>query len=309
MSDIDERLMKGPEQPKTATAPTATANPGPPYQLGTNFSSLLRGSNFTESIQNLALVIGTAVVHITLGIPISLALVLKNGVFGLLGLASRPRTPNTICVIGASSGIGRSLAIEYATHGKKLLLIARNETRLDEVATECRKLGADVWTRSVDIADPTSPLESTLKEFHDQYQGIDLLIDVAGIVTLTAGTEISGSDYWTTDKAYRPIFESNTLGMIRAALCAADLMRNRPGKLGGQIAWMSSIEAFQGYPTRGFRRFGRYLLVTMAFAVTRLTFPQTSSTPAPAPPPTPWANPSATSSAATTSSSPPSTPA
>ena len=45
-------------------------------------------------------------------------------------------------VTGASSGIGKALALEFASHGFNILLIARNQAALTEVAAECARNGA-----------------------------------------------------------------------------------------------------------------------------------------------------------------------
>ena len=42
-------------------------------------------------------------------------------------------------ITGASSGIGKALAFEFAAGGFNLLLVARNETALTEVAAQCRQ--------------------------------------------------------------------------------------------------------------------------------------------------------------------------
>ena len=43
-------------------------------------------------------------------------------------------------VTGASSGIGRAVAIELANRGARCVLLARNEEQLKNVAAECNKL-------------------------------------------------------------------------------------------------------------------------------------------------------------------------
>ncbi|KAI9026136.1 hypothetical protein DFJ74DRAFT_704643 [Hyaloraphidium curvatum] len=218
----------------------------PPRQYGTSFGSLLRGGNITESIQNIGLVYGTIFAHVFIGIPVTFALLAKNVFLSLFGLTSRPRTPRSIVVIGASSGIGQALAVTYSKPGVNLLLIARNEERLERTANECRRLGAEATIRSIDIAAPDSPLESALQEFEATHP-IDLLIDIAGIVTTTQGDKEEAFE-----DQYRAIYATNTLGMIRAAMGCVKLMRNRQRNRGGQVAIMSSIEAFMAYPPHVF---------------------------------------------------------
>ncbi len=53
------------------------------------------------------------------------------------------RKPQSILITGASSGIGRALALAYAEQGTRLALIGRHETRLAETADAARAKGAD----------------------------------------------------------------------------------------------------------------------------------------------------------------------
>jgi short-subunit dehydrogenase len=58
-----------------------------------------------------------------------------------------------IIITGASSGLGAALALYYATNENYLVLIARREDRLNDVAQECREKGAEVETIIADVND------------------------------------------------------------------------------------------------------------------------------------------------------------
>ena len=58
---------------------------------------------------------------------------------------------NVVVITGASKGIGAELARQLAAKGAKLLLAARSDKELEEVAADCRKAGASVVTVKADV--------------------------------------------------------------------------------------------------------------------------------------------------------------
>jgi short-subunit dehydrogenase len=58
-----------------------------------------------------------------------------------------------IIITGASSGLGEALALHYASNNNELVLIARREEKLNDVAARCRNIGAGVETIVADVAD------------------------------------------------------------------------------------------------------------------------------------------------------------
>jgi short-subunit dehydrogenase len=93
--------------------------------------------------------------------------------------ADRGRTP--VCVVtGASEGLGRHLANEFAARGMALLLVARNEAALQKAAAEIRAtFSVAVYTASIDLTlpSPERALRAAL-ESHRAYA--DILVNNAG---------------------------------------------------------------------------------------------------------------------------------
>lgn len=83
-------------------------------------------------------------------------------------------------VTGASTGLGREIAIELARRGTDLLLVARGESDLLDVARRCREHDVDARVRAVDLVSPDGP--ERIAAWIDEHGGrLDMLINNAGI--------------------------------------------------------------------------------------------------------------------------------
>jgi len=84
-------------------------------------------------------------------------------------------------VTGASDGIGREVSLKLAKEGVALVLIARNEERLNEVRNKCLELGSPkVEGYICDISDNEKVKEAVNKILVD-FNGVDILLNIAGI--------------------------------------------------------------------------------------------------------------------------------
>ena len=82
-------------------------------------------------------------------------------------------------VTGPTSGIGRAFALELARRGYDLVLVARSEQRLDEVAAAVRELGAGAEVLVADLGERES-LAQVERRLADQERPVDLLVNNAG---------------------------------------------------------------------------------------------------------------------------------
>jgi short-subunit dehydrogenase len=142
-----------------------------------------------------------------------------------------------ILITGASSGIGRALALAHATAGTRLTLGGRDMARLGDAAETCRAAGATVETAVADVTDREAM--ARLVEAADDARPLDLVIANAGI---SAGTGAAGAE---PPEQARRIFATNLDGVLNTIDPAVDRMRPR-GR--GQIGIMSSLAAFRGFP-------------------------------------------------------------
>lgn len=84
-------------------------------------------------------------------------------------------------VTGASQGIGRSTAIRLARDFSSVVLVARNESALDEVADAVRQNGAEPLSIASDLSQLSSP-DTVVRSTIDRYGRIDALLNIAGAV-------------------------------------------------------------------------------------------------------------------------------
>ncbi|WP_040279713.1 SDR family NAD(P)-dependent oxidoreductase [Psychroserpens damuponensis] len=84
----------------------------------------------------------------------------------------------TALITGATSGIGRATAHEFAKHGINLILCGRRQERLDTIKNALSKQ-TNVHTLNFDVRDRKATFEA-IKYLPEKYQNIDILINNAG---------------------------------------------------------------------------------------------------------------------------------
>src|SRR4051794_23007079 len=121
----------------------------------------------------------------------------------------RPLQEKTIVITGASSGVGRATAIEFARHGAKIVLAARNREALEEVEALCRDIGALALAVQTDVtdADAMKNLAATAAEFGG---AIDVWVNNAGVLA-------AGEFCQTPIEIHDQVINVNLLGYIHGA--------------------------------------------------------------------------------------------
>ncbi len=142
--------------------------------------------------------------------------------------------PKSIFITGASSGLGKALALDYAHKGITLHLCGRNQERLLQVAGSCTEKGAQVYTYLFDTTDADKTRHAVQKA--DQTKPLDLVIANAGISGGVLGTP-------ETDESVRKIMQTNIFGCLNTVLPALQCMRPRKK---GQVALIASLAGYRG---------------------------------------------------------------
>ena len=118
-------------------------------------------------------------------------------------------------ITGASSGIGRAVAIRLASRGAKLTLSGRSETKLAEVATACTG-AAYIESIASDLTVPHAA-ESLVAKANESMGGIDCVIHCAGIGLIKPAAD-------TTDAEFSKIVNTNLRCTFLIAQSACKVM-------------------------------------------------------------------------------------
>jgi short-subunit dehydrogenase len=132
-------------------------------------------------------------------------------------MPQRRLTDRRALITGASSGIGRALAVELARHGVNLVLLARREERLAEVARQVSELGRQTVPIAGDVTDPAARRRA-LDAAQAQLGGLDILVNNAGVA---AHGRFADAD----PARLRPIMEVNFFAPVELIREALPLLR------------------------------------------------------------------------------------
>ena len=148
------------------------------------------------------------------------------------------KTKKTILITGASQGIGAALALLYAEEKVNLILIARNQQRLEEIKNKCLERGAFTLIQSIDVREKAQ-LEAFLKDM-DTQMPIDIVIANAGVSN-------SLKPAWQAEDRLESTFvwDTNLFGVLNTV---EPLIANMIKRESGQIALMGSIAGLRGLP-------------------------------------------------------------
>lgn len=97
-------------------------------------------------------------------------------------------------VTGGSSGIGRAIALQFASEGADLVLLSNETTPLEDTANEIRAMGRKVLAITMDVSS-TEEVESSVKAAQDEFGKIDILVNNAGITRDTLLIRMTDQDW------------------------------------------------------------------------------------------------------------------
>jgi short-subunit dehydrogenase len=141
-----------------------------------------------------------------------------------------------VFITGASSGIGASMAREFARRGADVVLLARRWERLEALALEIRARGRRALSLRCDVT-VDGDLERAVEETLQQLGRIDFVV-------ANAGFGVAGAVHKLTIEDYRRQFETNIFGVLRTVQATRDaLIATR-----GCLAIMGSVMSYLTIP-------------------------------------------------------------
>ncbi len=95
-------------------------------------------------------------------------------------MKAEPFRERVVIITGASAGIGRALALQLASQGARVVLAARRQDRLEEIAAACRGLGGEALPVQTDVGAEAQAKE-LIRRTIETFGSLDMLINNAGL--------------------------------------------------------------------------------------------------------------------------------
>ncbi len=149
-----------------------------------------------------------------------------------------PSTAKTVLITGASSGIGEACAHAFAKAGSRLIISARNETKLKELqATLQDRYQAEVLVLALDVRS-RSAVQKAMTELPRQWKDIDILINSAGLAVGIEKIQDANLDDWER------MIDTNVKGLLYVTHFVLQTMLQRNT---GHIINIGSISGYAVY--------------------------------------------------------------
>lgn len=147
-------------------------------------------------------------------------------------------TDKVAFITGGGGGIGRAIALAYASVGAHVAIADIVPERCEETAERIRELGCKALALPTDVCD-VEQLQAHIAKSHEEFGRLDILVNNAGGVNPKPFLDQS-------ERNWRKHIDINLVSMLAATSSAAPLMIK--GGHGGSIVNVASIEASRAAP-------------------------------------------------------------
>jgi short-subunit dehydrogenase len=147
------------------------------------------------------------------------------------------KKPRVVVITGASAGVGRATALEFARHGVRVALIARDEQALEHAAAEVRAHGVRAVAIALDVS-ASGALDDAAARIEATLGPIDVWVNNAMLTTFAPISAMSEQDF-------RRITDVTYLGFVWGTMAALKRMTPRDR---GVIVQVGSALAYRSIP-------------------------------------------------------------
>ena len=142
-----------------------------------------------------------------------------------------------VLITGASSGIGRALALDLAKRGARVGVLARRKELLDEIVGEIERDGGKAIALTANVQDAAA-VRAAVDVFQTDFGPIDVLVANAGVGATNDAAELDAGEV-------AKVIEVNVIGV---ANCVAAVVPGMVARGQGQLVAISSLAAYRGLP-------------------------------------------------------------
>ena len=149
----------------------------------------------------------------------------------------KPISQQVVAIVGASSGIGRETALQFARKGAKIVVSARNERGLNSLVEEIHALGSEAEAITADVAD-FERVKAIADYTVEQYGSLDTWVHCAATGILAPFEEI-------TPEEFKRVVDVTLMGQVYGAMVALPYLKQQ-GR--GAMIHVSSMEGRRALP-------------------------------------------------------------
>ncbi len=149
----------------------------------------------------------------------------------------KPINQQVVAIVGASSGIGRETALQFAARGAKLVVSARSKTGLETLVEEIQSRGGEAVAVPADVTN-FEQVQAIASKAVEQYGRLDTWVHAAATGILARFDQIEPEEF-------KRVIDVNLMGQVYGAMVALPHLK-REGR--GALIHISSMEGRRSLP-------------------------------------------------------------
>lgn len=149
----------------------------------------------------------------------------------------KPINQQVVAIVGASSGIGRATALEFAKRGAKVTVAARSQEGLSSLVHEITQTGGEAIAVIADVAE-FEQVQAIADKTVEHYGRLDTWVHSAATAVIAPFEQVTPAEF-------KRVIEVNLMGQVYGAMVALPYLR-REGR--GALIHISSVEGRRSLP-------------------------------------------------------------